>query len=336
MDSDHKLKILMPDESMITTPSNHYDSPWKEALEKRFAEFLALLFPEIYRDVDWSRPLEFLDTELQQVVQDAQVGRRYADKLVRLWTRDDREVCVLAHVEVQGDPDSGFSRRMCVYNFRITEWRDVDVVSLGVLADASPRFRPTSYQRKRWGCELEFRFPVVKLLDWENRWDELEHSDNVFSLVVMAQIKAKRCKDVHELRAWKLRLIRLMYERGYTRAMILEFFRIIDWMIRLPEGLERQFLADVYKIEEEKKMSYITSAERFGIEKGIQQGTYATLRTLILNAQNKGLGDDLIAGITGLDVSSVRRILNNEPVDLPQGLLCPGDASGSDAVAGRG
>ncbi len=250
--------------------------------------------------------------------------------MVRLWTRDDREVCVLAHVEVQGDPDSGFSRRMCVYNFRITEWRDVDVVSLGVLADASPGFRPTSYQRKRWGCELEFRFPVVKLLDWENRWDELENSENVFSLVVMAQIKAKRCKDVHELRAWKLHLIRLMYERGYSRPMILEFFRIIDWMIRLPEGLERQFLADVYKIEEEKKMSYITSAERFGIEKG----TYATLRTLIHNAKSKGIADDIIAGITGLDISTVRRIQNNEPVDLSQGMFCPGSEARPEVAAG--
>ncbi len=61
----------MPDETTHPTLGNDYDSPWKEALEKRFAEFLALLFPEIHREVDWSRPLEFLDTELQQVVQDA-------------------------------------------------------------------------------------------------------------------------------------------------------------------------------------------------------------------------------------------------------------------------
>ncbi|UZQ54604.1 hypothetical protein OOK60_00570 [Trichothermofontia sichuanensis B231] len=32
--------------------------------------------------IDWSRPHEFLDTELQQVVRDASVGRRFADKLV--------------------------------------------------------------------------------------------------------------------------------------------------------------------------------------------------------------------------------------------------------------
>lgn len=52
--------------------------------------------------------------------------------------------------------------------------------------------------------------------------------------------------------AWRWRLFRLMYEHGYARVMNLEYFWIIAWMIRLREGLEWQFLADVYKIEDEK------------------------------------------------------------------------------------
>lgn len=43
-----------------------YDSPWKEALENRFPEFLALLFPTIHTEVDWSRGQEFLDKALEQ------------------------------------------------------------------------------------------------------------------------------------------------------------------------------------------------------------------------------------------------------------------------------
>ncbi len=43
-------------------------------------------------------------------------------------------------------------------------------------------------------------------------------------------------------------------------------------MIRLPEGLERRFLDHIHKVEEEKKMPYVTSAERFGIEKGREEG----------------------------------------------------------------
>ena len=68
-----------------------FDSPWKEALDFYFQAFLALLFPAVYREIDWSRPYESLDKEFQQVVREAEMGRRYVDKLVKVWTLDGIE-----------------------------------------------------------------------------------------------------------------------------------------------------------------------------------------------------------------------------------------------------
>ena len=96
-----------------------HDSPWKEALEHYFPEFLSLLFPEIHAEVDWSHPIEFLDHELQQVVGDAEVGRRDADKLIKVYTHAGRETWVLIHVEVQGYAESDFAERMFVYYYRL-------------------------------------------------------------------------------------------------------------------------------------------------------------------------------------------------------------------------
>ena len=72
----------MTDEDAATNPPSDHDSPWKEALEGWFPEFLALLFPAVHTGIDWSRGHRFLDKELQQIVRDAETGRRYADKLV--------------------------------------------------------------------------------------------------------------------------------------------------------------------------------------------------------------------------------------------------------------
>jgi hypothetical protein len=88
----------------------------------------------------------------------------------------------------------------------------------------------------------------------------------------MAQIRAKASRDAETRKAWKFRLIRLMYDRGYDRAVILELFRIIDWMIALPKALEVAFRQELYTFEEGKKMPYVTTVERAGIEKGHQQG----------------------------------------------------------------
>lgn len=38
-------------------------------------------------------------------------------------------------------------------------------------------------------------FPIVKLLDFEERWDELETDTNPFSMVVMAQLQTQRTQQ---------------------------------------------------------------------------------------------------------------------------------------------
>jgi hypothetical protein len=64
-------------------------------------------------------------------------------------------------------------------------------------------------------------------------------------------------------------------EGYFPEFLALLFPRIhagIDWMIRLPRTLENCLLQELYTYEETKQMPYVTSAERFGIEKGYRQG----------------------------------------------------------------
>ncbi|MFN2349898.1 MAG: Rpn family recombination-promoting nuclease/putative transposase [Thioalkalivibrio sp.] len=248
------------------------DSPWKEALEHYFREFTQLLFPAIHDEVDWSRGYSPKDTELQQITADANTGRRYADKLIKVYTRDGDETWVLIHVEVQGEPEEGFAQRMFTYQYRLRDRYGVDVVSLAVLADTRDSFRPTTFHYERWGCELSFTFPAAKLIDWEERWADLEASDNVFALVVRAQIKAKRVKDGATRKDVKIALVRLLYDRGYSREQVVRLFKIIDWMIQLPRELEPVFVQAVYAIQEEKKMPYVNTIERVEREQALQQG----------------------------------------------------------------
>ena len=156
--------------------SADYDSPWKEALDVYFEAFLALLFPAVHRQIDWSRGYESLDKEFQQVVREAEVGRRYVDKLVKVWTTDGAECWVLVHVEVQTARDAEFPRRMYVYNYRVFDRYNRPVASLAVLADDEPTWRPSEFRNSLFGCEAGIRFPFVKLLDFAAHEAELEAS----------------------------------------------------------------------------------------------------------------------------------------------------------------
>ncbi len=67
----------------MTDPQTEFDTPWKDAIEHYFQEFIAFFFPQAYSQIDWKREIEFLDKELQQVVRDAELGKRLVDKLVK-------------------------------------------------------------------------------------------------------------------------------------------------------------------------------------------------------------------------------------------------------------
>lgn len=59
-------------------------------------------------------------------------------------------------------------------------------MSLAILGDNQPSWRSQEYSYGRWGCRLSLQFPIVKLLDYEARWLELEQSDSPFAVLVMA------------------------------------------------------------------------------------------------------------------------------------------------------
>ena len=63
-----------------------------------------------------------------------------------------------------------------------------------------------------------------------------------------------------------------LYRHGWTRQRILDLFAVLDWMMRLPTGLEERLWQDIEQIEGESKMRYVTSIERLAAERGMQQG----------------------------------------------------------------
>lgn len=49
-----------------------------------------------------------------------------------------------------------------------------------------------------WGCKVGISFPVAKVVDYADRWDELEASDNPFAIVVMAHLKTRDTRNDEE------------------------------------------------------------------------------------------------------------------------------------------
>ncbi|WP_295454334.1 DUF4351 domain-containing protein [uncultured Thiodictyon sp.] len=255
------------------TPATDNDTPWKNALEHHFPEFLAFYFPDAYAEIDWSCGYQFLDKELAQVVQDAELGKRFVDKLVCVHRLDGTQDWVYIHIEIQGGHDSAFPKRMFIYNCRLFQRYDRPVASLAVLSDDSPNWRPGAFGWDLFGCRHVLEYPLVKLLDYAPRLEDLLSDPNPFALVTAAHLLTRQTRGDTERRyAAKWRLARLLYERDWDRQRIIDLFAVIDWMMRLPPELENKLWQELITLECNKTMPYVTSVERIGYQRGQLEG----------------------------------------------------------------
>lgn len=177
---------------------------------------------------------------------------------------------------------------MFSYNLRIFDRFAKPAISLAILCDTDQRWRPYQYSYNYPNTSLNFEFGTVKLLDYQNHWAELEASDNPFATVVMAHLKTQQTsKKPGERKAWKFSLIRRLYELGLQEKDIRNLYRFIDWVMILPKALEAEFWQEFKQYEQERTMSYITTGERIGYERGKQEQG----QTLVLRQLQKRVGE---------------------------------------------
>ncbi len=304
-----------------SSPPSDLDAAWKETLDLYFEPFLAFLFPEAHAAINWDQSVEFLDKEFQDLIPEAEIGRRYADKLVKAWLSNGEEAFILIHVEVQSQEDSGFAQRMFVYHYRIFDYYQKRVMSLAVLGDERSGWRPDRYTYTLAGCELSLKFPIVKLVDFEDQWPELETSDNPLAVVVMAHLRSRTTKsDAQARKRWKWILTRRLYERGYSREDVIRLVRVMDRMMTLPPELRRQFKEELEQYEAEAKMPLISSMEelakeegreegiQIGEQRGIQIGKQEGIQQMVIKLLQEGVAVEIIAKTSGLSVEQIEQL----------------------------
>ncbi|MBF0468980.1 MAG: hypothetical protein HQK61_08865 [Desulfamplus sp.] len=136
---------------------------------------------------------------------------------------------------------------------------------------------------------------------------------NPFALITAAHLMTQASKHDSQTRYdWKWKLTRMLYERNYTKEQILNLYRFIDWLMGLPESLANKFNTRHKEYEEDKKMPYITTAERIGREEGIKEG--------IQKGKLEGRVEGRLEGELIGKIQLLQRILK-QPVSEKTGLI---------------
>ncbi|SFL66128.1 protein of unknown function [Rugamonas rubra] len=142
-----------------------------------------------------------------------------------------------------------------------------------LLADQAARWRPGSFSYRLFGCRVGIDFPVVKLMDYADRIEQLLCDANPFALLTAAHLLTRQTKgQAHRRRAAKWRLTKLLYQRQWDRQRIIDLYSVIDWLMRLPPDMEARLWRGIVQMERREAMPYITYAERIGRKIGLQEG----------------------------------------------------------------
>ena len=300
-----------PAGDVIEDQDSDYDGAWKEALVEQLPDFVREYFPAMFEAIDWTQPVEWLDKEISQFIGLIGHRNRVVDLLAKVMLRSGDEQWILLHLEIQTSSEEGFEFRLACYNGSLLGLHQKRVVTLAVLADLRENWLPQEDSFELGGFSSRMRFPICKLI--HRLRDDWQGNKSLPVQLARAQIAALQTAgnpDGRYQAKWKL--VKELYETGYTAETLRKVLRLIDWMVRLRRDFDVRFELELTEYEKERKMPYVTSWERIAEERGEARGeargiARAALRVLAANCGT--LPDDVQNQIRALPINALDDLL---------------------------
>ncbi len=254
-----------------------WDGPWKEALDC-LALVFDLFWPNVCEEVALEKGWIPLEQELQKLTPDSNSGLLRVDKLFEMVAKGSGDPRI-AHFEAQMAKDLELPWRMFRYGRRAGEHFNQPVGRFAILGDDDPLWVPASYHEGVLGCQDTFTFRIVKLSQWSQHIAELESGDNLFGLFVCAHLETMATRgDVPRRQDAKFRILANLMRREILTAELQRWYRLIDWIMKLPEAPNRAVWLRLQELKEPNPVSHVTFAEIYGREQGIKEGIKESLR----------------------------------------------------------
>ncbi len=336
----------------------NFDTLWKNVINLFIEDFVSFFMADLYPKVDFTIKPDFLDKELDKVFGDGNPkGVRRSDQLVRLHLKDGTNCWILVHIEVQKELNSSFSKRMFRYFYRIYDKYEEEssgIEAVAVLLNKISKYEKyNTYLYKYGETEIRYKYRIYQIFNQSEEY--LSNNKNPFSIVVLASRYAIKYKDDLEKRkAFKYKLAKLAFERGYNKTVITQLLAFIYYLIELPDKDNNEFKTKIrenmetadsmtfdeglyYFItqifgKEAVEASYVT-VEEYNIarqereqarkeeeqarkkeEQAIKEAKIKLLTT-IANLQKYGFSLDKISEITGSNIDEINEILKSEEIN---------------------
>lgn len=347
-----QLKKISPaSDQVLSDPKAEMDGPWKYILSLLFQQFIELCFPEIATQIDWSEKVS-LNTEFQKMVTDektknTKTKKKITDLLFKVHMKNGQRTSVILHLETQGQTQKeDFPVRMVEYSLAISKNYKDPVLSIAILIDSDPNWRVDRYEKINPITNkpyFQFLFYMVKLLDYAPKLEQLNSEENIFALVLRAQLKvmetqwnsktlkvAKREKQIkrfEDKKMFALELRSLLRKKKVSREQMNSLQKFLDCIIKLPEDLMIEYNTAVKQIAEDWEKTYVSTHEQVGriegrkegLQEGIQKGEATFLSNLLKGRFPRAVTAKYLKMINSADSSTLslwgKKLLNAKSID---------------------
>jgi len=239
--------LLLYEETMYDAYEIDFDRHWKEVITDFFDDFLLLLEPHLFEQIDFFKKPQPIEQELYPLASKQKKGKNIADKIFLVTLKGRKKAQAAIHIEIQGDGQD-VSERMLKTYYKIFDKDKKNIFSIVLVTHPSYR-QLSKFHHQFYGTSILFRFQVHHLFDFPEI--QLLKSNNPFALALLAgQYHAQTRTNPEERYTYKLKLTEIIKERypfdeSDTGINLLKF---VDNILHLPHELNEQYIQEVYHI----------------------------------------------------------------------------------------
>lgn len=316
------LSQVLEKPSDYSIPHVNQDDLWKKVIADLFEDFLLFFLPEFHAEVDFSKPIDFLQQELFKEIIEERKGRKMADQIAKVQLKNGKEQWVLVHSEIQTNDSEDFPQRMFQYYYRIFDRYNQKIVAIALFTKPSTKSSAT-YNYLYFGTKLSYTFNKYVISDFDE--ESLKMSPKLFSKALLASVYMNRSNKKMSMRStYKRALLREVWSlKNIDRKEMSALLYFIDYLLKLPKELSEQLqqemraeirkedemMLEFYKEDLPPTLAGILELERregivLGIEQGIEQG----IKQIIISLIENGFTDEAIATIAKQTIEKVQTI----------------------------
>ena len=226
-----------------------YDESWKDIIEDFLEDFILFFAPDLYQQIDFSQKHEFKEKEFNRLFPRAKSRKSRVDKLIKLHLNNGQPQYLLVHVEVQGNSQKDFSKRMFRYFYRIYDKFQEDIFTLVILTDPVYSYNPDHFEYKFLNTELKYKYRTYKVI--EQSENELKKNDNPFAKAVLASLyRIKSKNNIDQKYQFKFKLIKLLLQDNISKEKINKLLIFIDRVLYLPPEKEKEINNKINNMKE--------------------------------------------------------------------------------------